>query len=76
MYPLKAQISERDHDACYSFVFRPHQGKAKFLPRTALALGCTPHEHFRLLIEGKNIKLPNGTIVKPEMVMSSEAPKA
>ena len=57
-------------------MFRPNIGKPKFLPRTARSLGCVPEKHFKLLIEGNTIELEDGTVVRPEMVMSDFVPRS
>ena len=44
------------------------------MPKKAIELGCKPGVHFWTLTEGVEVKLDNGTIVKPSDVMESTPP--
>ena len=51
---------------CLSYVCVPRQQRGKFMPKKAIDLGCKPGVHFKILSEGEEVKLDDGTIVKPE----------
>ena len=57
-----------------SFICRPKQGWGKFMPKKAIELGCKPGVHFRLLTEGKEVTLDNGTVIKPSEVLEVTPP--
>jgi len=52
-----------------SFICHPKQGRGKFLPKKAIALGCKPGVHFKTLTSGVEVILEDGTSVKPEDVL-------
>ena len=67
MYPMFATAP--GSESCYSFLFNNNKRRPTFLARTAQLLGCNPHLHYKKLVAGESVKLDDGTVVTPDMVM-------
>lgn len=52
----------------------PSLGTGKFLPQIATKLGCNPKKHFKVLVDGQNVTLENGTVITPEQVTEIPEP--
>jgi hypothetical protein len=59
--PLTCEEGER---RVYSYVGIPVQTKGTFLPQVAKALGCNPRDHFKILADGQDVTLTDGTVIK------------
>ena len=66
--PLRAVSEDSSKPDVFSFVVIPAQTRGKFLPQIAAKLGCKPKEHYKTLIDGNSVTLPDGTVVMPEQV--------
>jgi hypothetical protein len=44
------------------------------MPVEAKALGCNPRDHFKILADGRDITLPNGSVVKSSQVTEARLP--
>jgi len=65
-------VSHRGPD-CYGFVFE-ERAHRPFLPDKAEALGVPPGPLRRELVNGKAVRLENGSTVKPEQVLGESVP--
>ena len=73
MFPLSASDGTKTY---FSFLGIPALGTGKFLPQKATKLGCKPKEHFKTLVDGNSVTLPDGTVVHPSMVTEEPEPVA
>jgi ribonuclease Z len=72
--PVELISNTFKNQSCYSFIGVPAQSKGKFIPEKAKELGCNPRVHYKLLHEGHNVTLDDGTIVYPFQVMEDQLP--
>lgn len=69
-WPFQTHLPQTSpsHNAV-SYIFRCQRQRGKFLVKNAEALNVPPGKLRRQLVEGLDVQLKDGTIVKPEMVL-------
>jgi ribonuclease Z len=62
------EATPSDNSVCY--IIKSHTQRGKFDAKAATALGVKPGPLFKKLTTGESVKVENGSIVTPDMVMS------
>lgn len=71
VYPVQLKHGKEE---CFSYVCVPPLGNRAFLPAKAKAIkGLIPKIHNKLLIDGQNVTLEDGTVITPDMVCDAPA---
>lgn len=65
---------KHEKEECFSYICVPPLGNRAFLPAKAKAIkGLIPKLHNKLLIDGHDVTLEDGTVVTPDMVCDAPA---
>lgn len=66
--------SNNKNEQTLSYIWVPTQKRGKFLPQEAKKLGCHPKLHFKILANGEEVILPDGTVIQSDQVMEKPVP--